>query len=94
MNIGHAIKTLRKKAEISQKDFSKLARISQTYLSEIENEKKLPSIPVLINIGDALNVPMFYLIWIASNENDVEDDKRDKYNYVYPMVTGIMDSLI
>lgn len=60
------IKKIRESKKISQKELSKLALISQSYLSELENNKanKISgvSLRMLYNIATALNVNISDLI--------------------------------
>ena len=52
MNIGKAIKGLRKEKGIAQNDFAKGCGISQTSISLIENGAKKPSAQTLNRIGE------------------------------------------
>lgn len=49
------LKVLRKGKKIKQYDLAKLAGISQTYLSQIESNKRIASIPVIENICEQLD---------------------------------------
>lgn len=48
--IGEAISNRRKALNISQGELCKKVGVSQTYLSQIENGKKFPVIPMLLKI--------------------------------------------
>lgn len=50
MTLGQRLKHLRKKEKISQREFAKHAGISQGNLSDMENDKYLPSITTVISI--------------------------------------------
>lgn len=50
MTLGQRLKYLRKKERISQREFAKHAGISQGNLSDMENDKYLPSITTVISI--------------------------------------------
>ncbi|WP_084135144.1 helix-turn-helix domain-containing protein [Rikenella microfusus] len=47
MDIGSVIRDIRKKKKITQTQLAKLSQITQTYLSQIENNQKEPTIPTL-----------------------------------------------
>ena len=64
------IKNVRIKKGISQSKLAKMAKISQSYLSELENNKKSPTLRVLCKIAEALNVTpseLFYYLWSILN---------------------------
>lgn len=56
MGIGARIKTLRTKRKKTLKDISALCGVSVSYLSDIENERKSPSLETLEKIAEALEV--------------------------------------
>lgn len=57
------IKEVRLSKKLTQKKLSKLIPISQSYLSELENNKKNPSVQLLCKIADALEVSPEQLIY-------------------------------
>ena len=69
MNIGKKIKDIRKQKGITQARLTN-GVITRNMLSQIENGKATPSIPTLIHIANALDVPIEYLI---SEEESVFD---------------------
>lgn len=60
IDICQKIKELRVKKRLTIKELSKLAEITQGYLSRIENSHKPPPIPTLLKIAKALNVHISY----------------------------------
>ena len=60
--LGKRIKEARKKLKLTQEQLSEKANISNVYLGEIERGEKTPSIPVLIDLIEALNVSADYLL--------------------------------
>ena len=80
MNIGGAIKLLRKKKEITQKDFCDKVGISQASLSQIESGKKRPKVKTLENICSNLNVTQGALMVLSLTEEDFPKDKKEFYN--------------
>lgn len=63
---GTRIKTLRKYAKLSQKDFSEKVGVTQSTLSAYENGNALPSVDILINIANCFNVSLDWLCGISS----------------------------
>ena len=59
--IGEAIARRREEEGISQKALSRmLGYTSHSHLSRIEGGKKLPSVPLLVNLADVLDVDVGY----------------------------------
>lgn len=56
MKLGEVIKDLRLKNNIKQVELAKISEISNTYLSDIENGRTIPSIKTLMKIAKALGV--------------------------------------
>lgn len=50
------IKEIRIKKNISQKQLSELSGVSKSYISELENNLKCPTVLVLCKIADVLKV--------------------------------------
>lgn len=86
MQIGEAIKTLRKKKHLKQNELSEVCGISQTYLSQIENNKRQPTIDVLQIIGNQLGVPVPVILFLALSEQDVSDQKRELFKILNPSI--------
>lgn len=62
MNLGKKISTTRKLNNITATDLAKSIGISQSYLSEIENNKKTPNIEIIIKIAQNLNLTVSELL--------------------------------
>lgn len=62
MSIGENIKKIRKENGLTQTEFSKKIGISRTYLSDLENSRKSPSVETLDKIAKKLNVSTTYLL--------------------------------
>ena len=56
--IGKNILKIREEKNVSRADLAEKAKISYNYLSQIEQERKRPTIPVLEKISTALDVPL------------------------------------
>lgn len=74
MNPKIKIKKYRTLKKISQRKLSKDLRVSQGYISEIESNKKSPTVRMLYNIADELNVCPRLLL---SCKIKCEDCKKD-----------------
>lgn len=75
--IGLRIKKIRKSQKITQDKLSELAGISPQHLSQIESAKTKLSLPVLVNICNALDVTADRLlcdVLTAETRNEVNAD--------------------
>lgn len=79
MDLGRAIAQLRKKQCLNQKSLARKCSISQTYLSQIENNRKDPNLSTLKEISRALEVPLPILFFLAMNDGDIPEGKREAF---------------
>lgn len=61
IRVGRAIRALRLDRRLSQEALASAADVHQTYLSDLENGKRNPSIVVLARIASALDVDVIEL---------------------------------
>lgn len=92
MNLGKAVKDLRKIRGLTQCNFCEKIGITQSYLSQVENGVKEPSIDVLKKIADALDTPIPVLFWFTLSEEDVDDNKREVFKLLKPSVDSLIDA--
>ena len=92
MKVGSVIQDIRRKRNLSQGDLAKQLGISQTYLSQIEGDKKTPSMEILQAISDALEIPVYYLLFKGLEvEKDIVEEKRDAYQKLSPAITSMIE---
>ena len=89
MSIGQAIKELRKRSGINQKDFAKLIGVSANALCSIETGKTEPSTSTLKKIAKALDISLPLLLLSFVSADDFPEDKR----ILYPILKQIMIEL-
>lgn len=70
MQIGSMIRAIRKNKLLTLKDVARMTGLTQSLLSQIENEKAQPSIASLIAISRALDTPIAYLFGEDANRAD------------------------
>ncbi len=93
MKIGEAIKHIRSEKGLSQKKFSELCDISQSYLSLIENNKKIPNMSTLEFMGKVAGVPLPVVLFLSMNEEDVSEEKRDLFNILSPSISKFIKEI-
>lgn len=72
---SRALKTIRQYHRISQKDLANQILISKSYLNEIENNHKKPSLEVLNKYAERFDVPLSSLMLFAERSQNSGYDK-------------------
>ncbi len=93
MQIGDAVKALREAKKIKQGELAKLCGITQTYLSQIENNKKRPNFNMLEKIGKCIGVPIPVLMFLSLSEDDVDDSKKALFKVMKPSIEKFIDEI-
>jgi transcriptional regulator with XRE-family HTH domain len=89
MNIGSAIKSIRKKLAITQYELAEKCDLSQTSLSQIETGVKRPSQRTIGKICSVLDIPESIIYIVAMQEADVPPSKKGIYELVYPSIKSL-----
>lgn len=77
MDIGNLVRVLRLAARLRQYELAGRARISQNYLSMIENGRRQPSTRILERLSEALGAPLPFLVMYRSGiPEGVGDEER------------------
>ncbi|MBQ3812068.1 MAG: helix-turn-helix transcriptional regulator [Bacteroidales bacterium] len=77
MDLGSAIKAIRKEKKVSRKEMAERSNLSITALYNIENNLSFPSKDTIDRICTSLGVPISYLMFYSITEDDVPEDKRE-----------------
>ena len=85
MNIGKAIKELRKEKGLSQSDLAQVTGITQAAISGIENGKR-PGVATLKKICDALQISESLVYIMALEKEDVPAEKAILYESLFPII--------
>ncbi|MCF2521078.1 MULTISPECIES: helix-turn-helix domain-containing protein [Dyadobacter] len=91
MDLGTAIKDQRKNRGLTQQEFAASCDITQTYLSQIENNQKEPNLSTLKVISEKLDLPLPFLFFLSLSEDDVKTEKREAYKMISPSVKAFVD---
>lgn len=94
MNIGHALRELRRRKNVTQAELAARSDISQAYLSQVENNKKDATLTTLERISVALGVPLAVLFFMAMEEGDVAAAKREAYGVLAPPLRHLVDIVL
>jgi len=89
MNIGSAIKSIRKKLSITQYELAERCDLSQTSLSQIETGIKRPSQRTISKVCTVLDIPESIIYIVAMQEADVPPSKKGVYELVYPSIKSL-----
>ena len=91
MNLGTTIKDIRKQRGQTQTEFASLCGITQTYLSQIENDNKEPNLSTLKDISRQLEMPLPILFFLSLNEEDIDPEKRKAFEIINPSVKSLIN---
>ncbi|WP_376777234.1 helix-turn-helix domain-containing protein [Flavobacterium covae] len=91
MNLGTVIKNIRKQKGQTQQEFALNCGITQTYLSQIENNSKEPNLSTLKEISNNLDLPLPILFYLSLNEDDISPEKREAFEKINPSVKTLIN---
>lgn len=95
MNLGKALQRIRFEKGMNQIDVAKKAKITQTYLSQLEtNKKKEPSKAVLQRLCKVYKVPQIVVSWYAMEEGDVQPQKKKAFSDLKPIVDSLIAEIL
>ena len=92
MNIGEAIKSVRKSKGITQAQLAGAAGITQATLSQIENGKR-PGTKTMKKICAELKTAEPILWLMTADEAEVHPSKREVYNLLFPVIKDLVYKL-
>lgn len=79
MDIGAAIRDIRKRKNYTIAQLCEGTGLSKGFMSHVENNKTMPSIPTLETIANFLNVPLSYLL--LEKEQRMHIVRKDERTY-------------
>ncbi len=62
MILGQQIKTRRQILKITQRELAQAVQVSVQYMSSIEQNQRVPALPILLKIAEHLQVSLDYLV--------------------------------
>jgi len=92
MNIGKAIKELRKRQSLSQGALAAKAGMTQAALSQIENGKR-PGKETLKRLSAALGISESLLHLMGLEREDVPEQRSSLYDDIFPVIQDLVAKL-
>lgn len=71
MTIGSAIRTCRTRKGLKQRELADLAELTTSYVSQVERDKRDPSLSTLRQLAKALGLPLTILLFLAGENDDL-----------------------
>lgn len=94
MKEGTAIKMIRKRQSISQVELAQRCNISQTSLSQIENNIKRPRGKTLKKLCEVMEVPESMVYILGLEHTDVPASKQHIYSVLYPTIINMAYQIV
>ena len=94
MNVGKSIHEIRKQKGLSQGDLCAAIGMSQTNLSQVENNKRRLSEKNLANLCKALDTPIAILYIHSIELRDFPINRRKQYQLLLPAIKSLLEQLI
>jgi len=90
MKLGIIISSFRKEKGLKQGQLARELGISQTYLSQIERDKKEPNLSLLKKIAKQLNIPLPIIFFFSLEAEDLPENKRNIFNKIFPKAKNLI----
>lgn len=91
MDLGLAIKSIRKQKGLKQNQFAELCDITPSYLSQIENNNKEPNLSILKIISDKLGTPLPILFFLSLDNDDIKPEKKEAFQMIAPSIKSLVN---
>lgn len=90
MIIGEVVKRLRLKYGLTQDEVCKQANLTQGFYSAIENGAT-PSLETLIRLSQVFDLPVFFIVWMATEKREISKRHRAWYSTLKPVLDNIIE---
>lgn len=95
MNVSKALQRIRFERGLKQQDVAKKAKISQTYLSQLETGgKKEPSQAVIKKLCKIYDVPPIVVAWYAMEDSDIQPKKKSYFVKLKPTIDALISEIL
>lgn len=93
MKLGPTISRLRSARGLKQKELAGRVGITPGYLSQIEHDRREPTLSLVKELASALGVPAPVVFFLALDEGDVPEEKRPAYRHLAAPVRALLEAL-
>lgn len=90
MDIGNAIKQVRKKRKMSQQRLAKKLKVTQGFLSFLEKNKREPTVAMLERLSKELKVPKELILLLACSDSS----KEKKFSKPLKRIARALDDML
>lgn len=94
--IGRRLAGFRKQKKLTQEKLAEMTDLANNYISNIENNRSIPSIETLIKLCDALEITPNDLLLGSSTSSDcyMQDELSDKISRCTPREKQLISEMI
>ena len=90
MDLGTAIKTVRKQKGVSQKGLAVLCSLAPNTLVNIERNYTMPSKATMRKICNALNVPPAYILFFSVSDEDIAIEQKSLFDALCQPIKNVL----
>jgi len=73
---------------------AKKAKVSASYLCQVESGTKHPSKVIIEKLCKVYNIPYIVLAWYGVEDKDIKKDKLTIYKQLKPAMDGLIEQLL
>ena len=94
MDLGQALKQLRKALKVTRRELASRSGLSVTALYNIENGSSFPTQKTIDKLCKALGLPVSYLMVFSLSDSDISPERRGAYRcYMIPLRLLLLEEL-
>lgn len=90
MDLGTAIKTVRKQKGVSQKELASLCGLAINTLCHIERCYTMPSKATMKKISKALNIPSAYILFFSITDEDIAVEQKPLFDALCQPIKNVL----
>lgn len=94
MDISLALRKVRFEKGMKQGTAAKKAKVTASYLSQVESGKRQPSPGLLTKLCKVYGVPHIVFTWIATEEKDIAPNKKAIFRELKPAVDSLINEIL
>lgn len=79
IGFGKVIRSIRKEKRIKQKYLAKKLGVTASYLSQVEKDRRKPSLDLIVKLSDRLNTPVISIVCKAVDSDFNTEDENVEF---------------